>query len=69
MIVLKILAAVPAGRYGHIPVLRGVRRVRTGLHCADVALTYSVRRRTDGGRYRVPCPCVPRFSLWRSCHR
>ncbi len=41
----------------------------TGLHCADAALPDPVHRRADGGRDRVPRPCVPRFSLWRSCHR
>ena len=61
--------AVPAGRYDHISVLRGVRRVRTGLHRADAALPDSVHRRADGGRDRVPRPCIPRFSLWRSRYR
>ena len=56
-------------RYGHISVLRGGRRVRAGLHCADVALPDPVHRRANGGRDRVPRPCVPRFSLWRSRHR
>ena len=61
--------AVPAGRYGHISVLCGIHRVRVGLHCADAALPDPVHRRADGWRDRVPRPCVPRFSLWRSCHR
>ena len=56
-------------RYGHISVLRGGRRVRAGLHCADAALPDPVHQRANGGRNRVPRPCVPRFSLWRSCHR
>ena len=70
MIVLTILtasrdgSAVPTGCYGHIPVLRGVCRVRAGLHCADAALPDPVHRRADSGRDRVP-----RFSLWRPRYR
>ena len=40
-----------------------------GLHRADAALPDPVHRRADGRRDRVPRPCVPRFSLWRSRHR
>ena len=64
MVALSLLAAMV-----NIPVLRGVRRVRAGLHCADATLPDPVHWRADGGRNRVPRPCVPRFALWRSRHR
>ena len=72
MIVLKILAAPVMVALSllaaMVTFLFCVASAVCELGCIVLTLL-SLIRRADGGRDRVPRPCVPRFSLWRSCHR